>query len=66
MDKKELKEREAKVIEFAVVFCNERLDEECATFYSTYTETWQETLQSFTVRKIWRYGQQIQFIQYVA
>ena len=31
MDKKELKEREAKVIELAVTFCNEKLDEECAT-----------------------------------
>lgn len=31
MDKKELKEREAKVIELAVNFCNEKLDEECAT-----------------------------------
>ena len=30
MDKKELKEREAKVIELAVTFCNEKLDEECA------------------------------------
>ena len=31
MDKKKLKEREAKVIELAVNFCNEKLDEECAT-----------------------------------
>lgn len=31
MDKKELKEREAKIIELAVNFCNEKLDEECAT-----------------------------------
>lgn len=31
MDKQELKEREAKVIELAVNFCNEKLDEECAT-----------------------------------
>lgn len=31
MDKKELKERETKVIELAVNFCNEKLDEECAT-----------------------------------
>lgn len=30
MDKQQLKEREAKVIELAVAFCNERLDEECA------------------------------------
>lgn len=30
MDKKELKEREAKVIELAGNFCNEKLDEECA------------------------------------
>lgn len=29
MDKQELKDREAKVIELAVAFCNERLDEEC-------------------------------------
>lgn len=31
MDKKELKERDAKIIELAVNFCNEKLDEECAT-----------------------------------
>ena len=31
MDKKELKEREVKVTELAVNFCNEKLDEECAT-----------------------------------
>ncbi|MBQ8096075.1 MAG: hypothetical protein IJ243_03190 [Prevotella sp.] len=30
MDKQQLKEREAKVIELAVAFCNEHLDEECA------------------------------------
>lgn len=30
MDKQQLKEREAKVIELAVAFCNEKLDEECA------------------------------------
>ena len=30
MDKQQLKEREAKIIEFAVAFCNEYLDEECA------------------------------------
>ena len=31
MDKQELKNREAKVIELAVTFCNEKLDDECAT-----------------------------------
>ena len=30
MDKQQLKEREAKVIELAVAFCTEHLDEECA------------------------------------
>lgn len=30
MDKQQLKEREAKIIELAVAFCNEHLDEECA------------------------------------
>ena len=30
MDKQQLKEREARVIELAVAFCNEHLDEECA------------------------------------
>ena len=30
MDKQQLKERETKVIELAVAFCNEHLDEECA------------------------------------
>ena len=30
MDKQQLKEREARVIELAVAFCNEYLDEECA------------------------------------
>ena len=30
MDKQQLKEREAKVIELAVAFCKEHLDEECA------------------------------------
>ncbi len=30
MDKQQLKEREAKVIELAVAFCNAHLDEECA------------------------------------
>lgn len=30
MDKQQLKEREAKNIELAAVFCNEKLDEECA------------------------------------
>ena len=30
MDKQQLKEREAKVIELAVAFCNEHLDDECA------------------------------------
>ena len=30
MDKQQLKEREARVIELAVTFCNEYLDEECA------------------------------------
>lgn len=30
MDKQQLKEREAKITEFAVAFCNEHLDEECA------------------------------------
>lgn len=31
MDKKELKEREAKIMELAAAFCHEKLDEECAT-----------------------------------
>ncbi len=31
MDKKELKDRETKIIELAVAFCNQKLDEECAT-----------------------------------
>ena len=31
MEKQELKEREAKIIELAVAFCNEKLDDECAT-----------------------------------
>ncbi|MDO4511980.1 MAG: DUF6398 domain-containing protein [Bacteroidales bacterium] len=30
MDKQKLKDREAKVIELATAFCNEKLDEECA------------------------------------
>ncbi len=30
MDKQQLKEREARIIELAVAFCNEHLDEECA------------------------------------
>lgn len=30
MDKQQLKEREAKITELAVAFCNEHLDEECA------------------------------------
>ena len=30
MDKQQLKEREARVIELAVAYCNEHLDEECA------------------------------------
>jgi len=30
MDKQQLKEREAKVIELAVAFCKEHLDDECA------------------------------------
>lgn len=30
MDKQQLKEREAKVIELVVAFCNEHLDDECA------------------------------------
>ena len=30
MDKQQLKEREAKIIELAVAFCNEHLDDECA------------------------------------
>ena len=30
MDKQQLKEREVKIIELAVAFCNEHLDEECA------------------------------------
>ncbi len=30
MDKQQLKEREARVIELAVAFCNEHLDKECA------------------------------------
>ena len=30
MDKQELKERETKIIELAVAFCHEHLDEECA------------------------------------
>jgi len=33
MDKQQLKEREAKVIELAVAFCNEHLDEECAELH---------------------------------
>ena len=33
MDKQQLKEREAKVIELAVTFCNEHLDEECAELH---------------------------------
>ena len=32
MDKQQLKEREARVIELAVAFCNEHLDEECADY----------------------------------
>ena len=31
MDKQQLKEREERIIELAVAFCNEHLDEECAT-----------------------------------
>lgn len=31
MDKQQLKEREEKIIELAIAFCNEHLDEECAT-----------------------------------
>lgn len=30
MDKQQLKEREARVIELATAFCKEHLDEECA------------------------------------
>ena len=30
MEKQELKEREAKIIEMAIAFCNKHLDEECA------------------------------------
>ena len=30
MDKQQLKEREAKIIELAVAFCNKHLDDECA------------------------------------
>ena len=33
MDKQQLKEREAKVIELAIAFCNEHLDEECAELH---------------------------------
>ena len=31
MDKQQLKEREARVIELATAFCKEHLDDECAT-----------------------------------
>ena len=34
MDKQQLKERETRVIELAVAFCRERLDEECAELCS--------------------------------
>jgi len=30
MDKQQLKEREEQIIQMAVKFCNERLDDECA------------------------------------
>ena len=30
MDKQQLEEREARIIDLAVAFCNEHLDEECA------------------------------------
>ena len=38
MDKQQLKEREAKIIELAVAFCNEHLDEECAELCTKLVE----------------------------
>lgn len=37
MEKQELKDREAKIIEMAVAFCNKHLDEECASHRSSHT-----------------------------
>lgn len=38
MDKEQLKEREARVIELAVEFCNEHLDEECTELCTFLSE----------------------------